>query len=260
MSLPAASASNAPPGAWGVVPVTRAIPWRSPRSPPGVGRASRRAHGEHEIGDGGRGVRAGEVAGGGGHHGVARGIGEQARHLDEPVGVEVLVLDQDRGPGRGVDLRVAPLVAGGVRVRDDRHRERERRGLREGRGAGAAHGEVGGGERRGHLVVEERVRPVSVAQLRGQRLARGERGGVPGVAGDVHDPHPLHEARQGGDHGVVDPPDGLRAAEHEQDPLAGPAAERRPCLIGVHARDRADRRAGHVGALAARAPSPSPRS
>ena len=134
-----------------------------------------------------------------------------------------------------MDLRVAPLVAGRVRIRDDRHGQREGGGLGERRGAGAAHREVGGGECRGHLGVEERVRPVAVAQLRRQPLARGERRGVPGVTGDVHDPNPIDEAREGRDHGVVDPPHGLGAAEHEEDPLARTATEGRPGLVGVHA-------------------------
>ena len=51
----------------------------------------------------------------------------------------------------------------------------ERAGLGERRRAGAAHEEVRRGQRRQHLVAQERIRPVAAADAGGQRLAVGER-------------------------------------------------------------------------------------
>ena len=136
-----------------------------------LGSGSRCAQREHEVRDRVGGVGPGQIPRRGGHRGVRGRVGEQPRDLDQPVGVEVLVLDQDRGTGGGLELGVAPLVPGGVRVGHDRHRQARSGRLGDRRGAGPPDGQVGGGEGRGHVVaVEERVRPVAVAQVGGQRL------------------------------------------------------------------------------------------
>ena len=53
------------------------------------------------------------------------------------------------------------------------------------------------------------MRPVAVAQLGRQRLTCRHRGGIAVGAGDVDDADAVHEPRQPGEHGVVDPADGL---------------------------------------------------
>ena len=120
-------------------------------------------------------------------------IVEQRRGVEQRVGVERLVLDEPGRAGLDEARRVRPLVAGGVRIRHDDHRQAERGHLGQRRGAGPADDQVRGGERRQHLVAQERVRPVARADGLGQRLAAGQRRRVAVVAGHVDDRDPLDE-------------------------------------------------------------------
>ena len=126
----------------------------------------------------------------------AAGSSRMAAASSSAAASKAVVLDE---PGRaGLDqlAGVRPLVPGGVRVRDDDHRQAQRGHLGQRRRAGPADDEVGGGQRRQHLVAQERMRPVALAQLRGQRLAAGQGRGIAVVAGDVDDGDPLDEPRQ----------------------------------------------------------------
>ena len=142
-------------------------------------------------------------------------------------------------------LGVAALVAGGVRVRHHDHRQAEGGDLGQRRGAGPADDQVGGGEGEGHLVVEEPLRPIAVAQLRRQGVATGDRLVVAGVAGDVDDAGPLDQPRQRLGHGRVEAPNRLRAAEDQQQPVRRPGCRAPSRGLGPADRPRvADRRAG----------------
>ena len=166
---------------------------------------------------------------------MTRGIGQQPRDLDQAVGVERLVLDQDGGAGRNVCLGVPQLVAGCVGIWDDRHGQRKGCGLRQRRGPGPADGEIRGGKRIGHLVVQEGEWPVPVLQGLGQARAGGDGRAVAGLPGHVDHAHALHQPGQRPGDRVVDPADGLGPAEDEQDPLAGSATE--ASARGVHVDD-----------------------
>ena len=89
---------------------------------------------------------------------------EQGRRGEEGRRVERLVLDEPGGPGLGEDPGVGELVAGGMRVRDDDHRQPERGDLGQGRGAGPADDEVGRREGQAHVVAEERERAIALAE------------------------------------------------------------------------------------------------
>ena len=184
-------------------------------------------------------------AGRGRHRGVRRRVLEEAGRVEQRRGIEGLVVDEPRRAGLDEARRVGPLVAGRVRIRHDDHRQAERGHLGQGRRAGPADDEVRRGQRGQHLVAQERVRPVAAADVGRQGLAAGQRRRVAVVAGDVDDRDPLDEARQRlGDRGV-EAPDGLRAAEDEQDPLARRDVQPRPGRHAVDRGDVADRRAGH---------------
>ena len=225
----------------------------------GPGLASR--DGEHEVRDGGRGVGTGEVAGGGGHHGVARGIGEQARDLDEPVRIEVLVLDQDRGPGGGEDSALRrwwPAACGygtiaigsanaadfgeGRGARRGPPRGRRRRAPRSSRRGGT--GTAGSGRAAPSAA---RSRAASAAAYPASpvtcttRTRSTRRGRAASTASLIR-------------RTACEPPNTRRIRSPGRPPNG------RPGLVGVHARDRPDRRAGHVARPRGRGPSPSPRS
>ena len=210
--------------------VTRAPPGRRPRSRPGVGSASRGATASTRSRDRGRRVRAGRARG---RRPTSRrgGRGRRAGPRPRPAGRRRGPRPRpgSRRPAAANELRVAPLVAGRVGVRDDRHRQRERRGLGERRGAGPA-------RRRGRRRRAPRssrawrngVRPVAVAE-RPRAAPRARRAPPRTRRRPVTCTTRTRSTSRGSaaGHRVVDPAHGLRAAEHEQDPLAGPAAERR---------------------------------
>ena len=160
------------------------------------GSGARRGDGEHEVGDGVRGAGPAERAGAPRTSRGARRVVEERRRVEQRRGIEVLVVDEPRRPGRDERARVGPLVAGGVRVRHDDHRQAQRRRLGERRRAGPADEQVRGRERVSHLVAQERVRPVAAAPLGRQCLAGGQGGGVAVLAGHVDDGDPLDEPRQ----------------------------------------------------------------
>ena len=104
--------------------------------------------------------------------------------LEERVRIERLVLDEPGGPG--LDERLARSPAGGRRRAGTGRTtsgSAEGGGLGERRRAGAADDEVGRGEGGGHLVAQERERPVAVPELPGSAVAGRERVGVAGIAG-----------------------------------------------------------------------------
>ncbi len=133
-----------------------------------------------------------------------------------------------------------------MRVRDDDDRQAERGHLGEGRGTGASHDEVSGGEGIEHLVAQERVRSVPLAQLDREPLAPGEGRPVGRLAGDVDDVDALHEPRQRLGDGGVEPPHLLRATEDEQEPGAGRHAEPGPRRLAVDLAGVTDRGPGQV--------------
>ena len=63
----------------------------------------------------------------------AAGSSRIGRGVEQRVGVERLVLDEDRGTRIGQHPGVGPLMTGGMRVRHDDHRDAERGDLGEGR-------------------------------------------------------------------------------------------------------------------------------
>ncbi len=177
---------------------------------------------------------------------MGRRIVEERGRLEQRRRVEPLVLHEPGGPRLDENLRVRPLVAGGVRVRDDDDRQAERGHLGEGRGTGASHDEVSGGEGIEHLVAQERVRSVPLAQLDREPLAPGEGRPVGRLAGDVDDVDALHEPRQRLGDGGVEPPHLLRATEDEQEPGAGRHAEPGPRRLAVDLAGVTDRGPGQV--------------
>ena len=120
-------------------------------------------------------------------------------------------LDQARGIGA--------LVTRGVRVRDDDHRQTHGGHLGQRRGPGATHDQVGRGQRGDHVLAQERIRPIAPTAGLGEGLPAGQGGRVAVVAGDVDDGQPLDESRQRFGDRRVEPADGLRPPEDEQDPL-----------------------------------------
>ena len=156
------------------------------------------------------------------HRGVRPRIVEQRRRLEQRRRVERLVVDQPRRTGLDQARRVGPLVPGRMRIRDDDHRQTERRHLGERRGAGAADDEVGRGERGEHLVAQERVRPVA-PRGRPRAAPRDRRAPSRSPSSPVTwmTRQSLDEARQRVGDGGVEAPDRLRPAEDEQDPIAG---------------------------------------
>ena len=60
-------------------------------------------------------------------------------------------------------LGVDALVAPGMRIRHQHGRQPEERQLTQRRGAGAHHRHIRGGQRRAHLLVQVRERPVALA-------------------------------------------------------------------------------------------------
>ena len=103
---------------------------------------------------------------GGGRHRARAGPGSSRMRaaVEQRRGVERLVVDRARPPPPRRAPGVRALVAGGVRVRDDDHRQAERGHLGQRRGAGPPDDQVRGHERLGHLVAQERERPVARAR------------------------------------------------------------------------------------------------
>ena len=93
-----------------------------------------------------------------------------------------------------------------------------------------------------HLGREEGCRPVASALLDRQALPAGQRVRIAGVAGDVDDVDPLDEGRQSRRDRGVEPPDGLRAAEDQQHPIAGSRPE-----PGTRARPRSTSPKSRIG-------------
>ena len=133
-----------------------------------------------------------------------------------------------------------------MRVRDDDDGQAEGGHLGQRRGAGPTDDEIRGGQRRQHVVAQERVRPVPIAPILGQRLAGGQGRRVAVLARHVDDGDPLDQPRQGRRHGAVEAADGLRPAEDQQDPQPGGHAQSRAGRLAVHLARVADRRAGDV--------------
>ena len=103
-------------------------------------------HAHDHVGEPHVGVAAHQVGGGAGHHGQARGVGDQRHeHPVDPGGRERLVVDEQRSPGADHRVRVVRLLAVADRQRDERRGQADRRHLGDGVGAGPAHDEVGGG-------------------------------------------------------------------------------------------------------------------
>ena len=155
--------------------------------------------------------------------------------------------DQQRAPRGHQLLCVGPLMARGMGIghHDDRQPQRGRLG--HGRRPGATHEQVGGQQRRGHLVAQEGRRAVPLPERLGKvhpDLARLLDAGLPR---DVDDAAPLHEPWQGQGHRRVEPPHGLRAAEHEQHRQRIGDGQPFPGGRPVHALDGADGRPGQVG-------------
>ena len=89
----------------------------------GSGKGSRARGGQHELGDGLGGAGPAQAARRGRHGEVGRRVVEDARRLEQGVGVEVLVLDESGGPASIEDPGVGALVAAGMGIRDDDHRQ-----------------------------------------------------------------------------------------------------------------------------------------
>ena len=140
---------------------------------------------------------------------------------------------------------VGPLVAGGVRVRDDDDRQAERGHLGQRRRAGPADDQVRGGQRRQHLVAQERVRPVAVAQLR-REAPRGRRARPRSPSSPVTWMTVTRSTSRGRalGHGGVEPADGLGAAEDRAARARSAGdVQPRPRRLAVDVGDVADRRA-----------------
>ena len=205
---------------------------RSPRSPPASGSGAPRATAMTSSATASAATGPAGVARRRGHPGVARRDRPGARPPSDQRGPRRTPRPR-RGaaaPAAAYGLGVAALVTGGVRVRNDRHRQRERRRLGERRRAGAAHHEVRRGERRPVISScrngNGRYRSRRSA---GSASRAGERRRVAGVAGHVDHADPLHEPRQRAPataslirRTACEPPNTSRIA------LAGPAAEPRP--------------------------------
>ncbi len=93
------------------------------------------------------------------------------------VAVEILVGHEPGGAGLHQLGGVGALVRRGVRVGHDDHGQAGRRGLGQGRGAGAAHEQVGRRQRGGHVLVQEGEGPVALAAVVRQRSLAAPRPG-----------------------------------------------------------------------------------
>ena len=187
---------------------------------------------EHLAGDLLGRVRPGEPAGGAGHRGQPRPVGEQAAdRRRQPGPVELAVGDHHRRAGLLEVPRVGALViGGGVRI-GDQHRRPAVGGDLEHRAAGAGDDEVAGGERLAEVadvaaqVVVRARRACSEARSRSPAACR-TRNRAPGERLD---------------RGVVDRARAERAAEHEHAGLRRvdpePPARRGP--VGGRRRHRA---------------------
>ena len=156
----------------------RAPPRDSRSIAAGSGSVVRVGRRHHKLRHGVGGSRPGHRPRGGGHHHVPRRILEQGGRIEQRLGIERLVLDDPRRAGLGEHRGIGPLVAGGMRIRDDDHRQAQRGHLGQRGSAGASHDEVRGRERGQHLVAKERrtagTEPRSGA---GSASRAGERGG-----------------------------------------------------------------------------------
>ena len=132
-----------------------------------------------------------------------------------------------------------------MRVRDHHHRQAQGRHLGQGGRTSPTDDKVRGGQRRQHLLTQERVRPVASLAVRRERGTIGERASVPVVAGDMDDRHPLHQALQCGADGSVESADRLRPTKDQQDSFAGGDAQVHPGRLTIDGRDVADRRPSH---------------
>ena len=170
IAVPTASASKAVgvgSGGTGHPAVPRAI--ASIRSARRQGLTG--GQGKDQRGDGIRRAGPAEAASSRRHRRSGRIVEQQVRRHHERVGVEGLVRHDAGGAGVGERRRVRALVGARVRVRDDDRRDPERGDLGQGRRARTADDEIGRDEGREHVLAQERVRPIAVAQLGGQPLA-----------------------------------------------------------------------------------------
>ena len=208
----------------------------------GVGPRAPRRGGHHEIRDGVRGAgsterRAPPPTSRGGRAGSSRMV---AASSSAPAS-KASSSTSRAAPASTSWLRVGALVAGGVRIRHDDHRQTQGGHLGQGGRTGPPDHEVRGGQRGQHVVAQERMGLVARAHIGRQGLTTSERRGVPIVAGDVDDGDPLHEPGQGLGDGGVEPADGLRTAEDQQDPHPVRDAEPEPGGLAIHLAGVADR-------------------
>ena len=133
-----------------------------------VGERHARGRGEDQVGDGVGGTRDGRAPRAA--SAIRRGPGSSSSAAVEERSASNASSSTSAG-GAGLDERrgVRPLVAGRMRVRHDDHRQPEGGRLGERGRTGPADDEVGRDQRREHLVAQERIRPVAVAD--GRRAA-----------------------------------------------------------------------------------------
>ena len=232
ISVPAASASNGRRrhgcggGHAGSPRERRSIDGR-------VGQRPALGRGEDQVGDGGRGARSAEVAGRRGHRHVRGRIVERSRAASSSAAASKSASSTSRAaPASTSSSRVRALVAGGVWVRDDDHRQAQGGHLRERRGARPA-------RRRGPPRRGRRASPrAGTGRAGSARVARpGAPRGAASAAAYPSSPvtcrtttRSTSRGRRLGHRGV-EPADGLRSAEDQQDRALRPggrAARGRP--------------------------------
>ena len=126
MSVPIAMASNGTVARSGVTPdVTQRLRASGGRSRRGSGSGRRSRGGDDEIGDGIGGAGSGQRAGGGGHRGVSGGVVEDRGGIEQGGGVEGLVVHRARRARLDEASGVGALMARGMRVGHDDHRQPE---------------------------------------------------------------------------------------------------------------------------------------
>ena len=133
-----------------------------------------------------------------------------------------------------------------MRVRHNNHGQPEGRDLGQRRGTRPTDHQVRRREGQRHLLVEESLGAVAVAQLLRQGVSSGNGTFIPGIAGYVNGANPLCQQREGTRYCLIEAADGLGATEDQQQLLACADSQG---LSGFHPADASrvsDRSTGHV--------------